>query len=182
MTHTVELRKPTAAENTRRYDNKRERYVGEAFDRGERIIMVDGVRWGRTIVTSHGCHGTKHRFQQDHGEVIIEKPDARYPQEVAVRSHKRQKWLGDKDTWRPTEEVVLEKAKELVASGKLRHPDVVKKEQDEAMEQYSARAAEREQQRVAEFRAKAMEALQINDPESEIIERVVKAMEWAQSK
>lgn len=182
MTHSVELRKPTAAENTRRYDNKRERYVGEAFDRGERIIMVDGVRWGRTIVTSHGCHGTKHVFQQDGGEVIIDKPDARYPHEVAVRSQKRQKWLGDKDGWRPTEEVVLEKARELVAAGKLRHPDEVRREQEAAMRQYDERAAEREKERIASFRDKAMEALQINDPESEIIDRVVKAMEWAQSK
>jgi hypothetical protein len=177
----IKLVKPTPEQNTRRYDERRKGYVGEGFDRGERIIMVDGVRWGRTIVTMHGCHGTKHVFYQDGGEIIT-ADRGRHTSEIAIRSEKRQKWLGDKDTWRPTEERVLEKARELVATGKLRHPDVVKKESVEAMKQYDARVEEREKERVAEFRAKAMEAAQVNDPDSPIIDRVVAAMEWAQSR
>lgn len=172
---SVELRKPLPEENNHRYDSKSRSYVGERFDRGERIIMVDGARWGRTIVTSHGCHGTKHVFKQDRGEVLM---DSKYPTEIAIRSQKRRHW-DSADKWRPTEEMVLEKAKELVVTGKLRDPTIVQREHEKAMERFRQRTIEAEQERAAAFRAKAMEALQINDPTSEIIGRVVAAMEWA---
>lgn len=157
-----------------------EKCTEPGFDRGERAIMVDGVRWGRTIMSSHGCHGTKHIFRQEAGEVIIDKPDARYPVEVAVRSE-RKRYL-NRETWRPTEERVLEKAIELVATGRLRHPDVVRAEQKEAAGRYRARVADRESERKSNFEARARQALQINDDaQSDLVDRVVKAMEWAQA-
>lgn len=176
---TVELRRPTAEESNRRWVDGpgRGHYEGEAFDRGERIIMVDGARWGRTIVTHHGMHGTKHVFLQDNGEVILDDPNARHPQEVAVRSMRKRRWR--EGEWRPTEEMVLEKARELVEAGKLRDPAVVRREQQEANRLWQEERSAEENQRIADFRAKAMEALQINDPTSEIIDRVVAAMEWA---
>lgn len=170
MELNIELRKPTPEENNRRYDTKSKSYKGERFDRGERIIMVNGERWGRTIVTSHGRRGTKHTFQQNGGSEL----------DVSVRSQKRQRWAAS-DNWRPTEEVVLEKAKELIKSGQLRHPSIVQRENEQAMERYRERAGEAEKKRVEAFRTKAMEALQINDPTSAIIDRVVAAMEWAQT-
>lgn len=155
----------------------------KGLDRGEREIVVDGVRWGQTIVTGHGCHGTKHVFQQEGGEVILRERGNRYS-EIAVRSEKNHKWRysDQKDNpWKPTEERVLEKIKELVAMGKLRHPDKVKAEQARAMETMRKHAEEREAKRIEAFRSKAMAAIQVNDPTSEIIDRVVEAMEWAQS-
>lgn len=183
---TVEL---VRAPNTRRYDEKAERYVGESFERGERIIMVDGVRWGRTRVKSHGSRGTTTTFEQHGGEALLAERNKRWS-EIGVRSmnkrHERIQAIGAHDAnrnggWRPTEELVLEKVRELVENGKLRHPDIVKAEQEQAMRLYQERAAERDKERIEAFRTKAMEALQINDPASEIIDRVVKAMEWAQS-
>lgn len=178
MTHTIGLLKPTAEHNTRRYDEESGRYVGEHFDRGERIIMVDGVRWGRTHVAYHGCNGTTHTFQQENGHVIEERPGERYPGEVSVRSMRRRGYFRDK-TWRPTEELVLEKARELVEASRLKHPDVVKAANEQAIERFRARAAKAEAKRTAEFRRRACEALRINDETSEIVDRVVEAMEWA---
>jgi hypothetical protein len=164
--HVVELVKPPTGDKT--------------FDRGERIIVVDGVRWGRTVVTYHGCHGTAHKFRQEGGDILCENPNARYPREIAVRSVKRRRWTGD--PWRPTHEAVLEKARELVAIGKLRHPDIVKAEHQKAMERYNERCAAIEEKRKQEFRERACQALGMNqDDGSQIIDRVVAAMEWAQT-
>lgn len=179
MTHTVELVKPTPEQNNRRYDEKRKTYVGESFGRGERIIMVDGVRWGRTTVTGRGCHGTVHTFQQQGGEVIGDTSTNGYFHEIDVRSQKK-RW-NDTGEWKPTEKRVLEKARELVAAGRLRHPDVVKREQDEGRKRVAERMRRNEEQRQQEFQERAMEATRANDPDSEIVARVVAAMEWAQT-
>lgn len=170
MTHQIELRrvKPPFEK-------------GDYFDRGERAIFVDGVRWGRTIVTFHGCHGTTHTFVQDKGHTIEERPGERYPGEVSVRSQKRRKWL-DSNDWRPTEEKVMEKITELINTGRLRHPNIVKTENEQAMEEYRARARKAEEKQQAKLRERACKALGINqDDGSEIIDRVVEAMKWAQT-
>ena len=118
--------------------------------------------------------------------------NSRYPREIVVRSmskrHERTNAIFSKDdnvnrngNWRPTEELSLEKAIELVETGKLRHPDIVKREAEEHHRAYLERMAERDKQEAEAFRTKAMEALQINDPDSAIIDRVVEAMKWAQT-
>jgi hypothetical protein len=81
--HVIDLRRPTEAEAKAKDDR---------FDRGERIIVVDGVRWGRTIVGHHGMHGTKHVFKQDRAGIIEAKqPGSKYVTEVAVRSKNKRK-------------------------------------------------------------------------------------------
>lgn len=160
------------------------------FGRDERIIMVDGVRWGRTIVTHHGWYGTKYTFSQENGGTIYDDPNARYPHEINVRSERKRR--AEPGTWRPTEERVLEKIGELIASGKLRDPAIVKKESDEARKAYNARQAERTAAEEAAFRAKADQAIrgmtgyvltglgEKKMPHTEDIEAVVAVMRWAQ--
>jgi hypothetical protein len=163
-----------------------ERRPGDkTYDRGERAIMVDGVQWGRTIVSHHGMHRTKHIFKQEGGGVIEERPGEKYPGEVNVRSLRRRSYSelrGNEHEWRPTEELVLDKARELVASGRLRHPDVVKAESKAALTRWRAKRDAAEAERKKEFRERACEALRINDPDSETVDRVVAAMEWAQTR
>lgn len=155
---------------------------GEGLGRGERYIVVDGVRWGRTVVSHHGVHGTKHLFRQEGGELLIANPDERYPREIAVRSERKR--YSNAATWRPTESLVLEKAVELVATCRLRHPDNVREEQRRASEAYHAKAAKAEAKEQREFEAKAEEALDrtrgLNLTTQ--VKIIVEAMRWAQQK
>lgn len=173
-------------ENTRRYDNKQNRWVGESFEGGERVILVNGVRWGRTCVARHGVWGTSHTFEQDGGDRIpaIEGESRDRSKYVQVRSMTKRR-MRDDTKWRPTEEMVLEKARELVASGRLRDPAVVKLEAKQEHERWLAEREQRDRERVDAIRAKAAEALQLNNVpapgESVVLDRVVAAMEWAQT-
>jgi hypothetical protein len=151
------------------------------LDRGERLIMVDGVAWGKTIVRGRGVHGTETTFQQLFGEVIGDVSPRGHFREITVRSIKQRRYLGAEDKHRPTIEMTLEKAKELIEAGRLRHPDVQQAEVAELREKIAKRQTEREREENEEFERRAREALRINDNEpSEIVERVVKAMRWAQ--
>lgn len=154
----------------------------DKLDRGERLIRVDGVVWGHTIVSSHGVHGQKHKFHQEHGETIGSMSGG-YHLPVVVRSTKRQKWLGDKDTWRPTYELVLEKAIELINAGRLRHPDSVKQEQERLREKMRESTNRREHKEQAEFEAKAREALDgiPDDIAAPVLDKIIAAMRWAQT-
>ena len=73
------------------------------------------------------------------------------------------------------------KACELVPTGRLRDPETVKAEHEKAAAEYRALCAEAEEQRKADFRRRAREALRINNPDdySELVDRVVAEMEWA---
>lgn len=132
----------------------------KGFEPGDRIIVVDNVRWGRTLVSRHGVWGTKYQFEQEGGETIINVVKDR-AREIAVRSIRKRSYDQD-PVWRPTHELVLDKVRELIEAGKLRHPDVVKAEQAAARARYKARVAENERAEQAAFEAKAREALQIN--------------------
>lgn len=171
-------------------DHSRALRKGDFFDRGERLIMVDGKRWGRTRVKWRGCHGTVTTFEQDQaGEIVEKSSGGRYEHAISVRSMGRR----DKTVWKDgrivanpdfktSEELALIKARELVAAGKLRDPAKVRAENEAASARYLKRVAENEAAEEAEFQKRAMEACGANDPESETVRRVVAAMRWAQSK
>jgi len=147
-------------------------WVGE-FERGERIILVDGVRWGRTHCTWHGCWGTRITIRQDNGGCIADENGP-----IEIRSGRKGRW--DEES---TDNKVLKKVQELVAAGKLRDPKIVQAENEKAAAEYSRRAAERDAQEELQFRKRACEALGLNsDNGSELVTRVVAAMRWAQSK
>lgn len=149
--------------------------------RGERAIVVDGVTWGRTHVQGRGVHGNTTTFSQINGEEIGDITGSGRHRAVEIRSIKRRRWLGSEDKHRPTLDMVLEKAIELVNTGRLRDPAIVKAEVEKRRAVARDRAAENEREKNEEFERRAREALRINDNEqSELVDRVVKAMRWAQ--
>ena len=148
--------------------------MGRKYGRGERVIMVNGEMWGKTVVTFHGCHGTKYAFEQKHGRLIEEQlPGENYSHLIFVRSEPR-------TSSTVTEKRVLEKARELVETGKLRHPDILRREAEEAKAAYLKKCAERDAKEEAEFRARAVEAIGLTD--DGLVDRIVAAMRWAQHK
>lgn len=155
----------------------------KGFDRGERIIMVDGVRWGRTHVKSHGRRGTTTTFEQEHGEEIAEQyagtERACY---YAVKVHSERARRYERGVPRSTEELVLEKIKELIGSGKLRDPAIVKAEVEARRSDGEKRFLAAREAEARLFLQKATEALgdSLNDPDDVIIDRIVAAMRWAQ--
>lgn len=181
---TVELVKPIPGSTTRGPKAK-----GDYFDRGERIILVDGVRWGRTHMKWHGCNGTTVTFSQEAGEEICDiRGNGEYQRAIAVsvRSqgrHERRVWKDgryiDNPEFKTTEELATIKAQELVAAGRLRDPEIVKRERAEAHARWIEQRARREVEKAEAWRRRAMEALGINDPESEMLGRVLALMEWA---
>ena len=161
-----------------------------AFGAGERIILVDGVRWGRTFVDHHGMHGTSHTFRQDGGVTITEPYDP--PNKSGPRMHAVVVRIGGKrrDDKRPTDVQVQEKAADLVRTGKLRDPDAVKAEREAHMAENRRIEDEENQKKKDRFKVKAREALghefeydRVLGPKvlASIMDRIVEAMEWAQS-
>lgn len=161
----------------------------KGFDRGERAIYVDGVRWGRTRIFHHGVHGTAHAFQQSDGSYI--EDTSKHGNQLKVQVRSMRKRYSNPDTWRPTEEIVLEKAKELVAAGRLRHPDVVRAEVDaeHALYMFKKSVRERKEQEKLNDRARGvLRNLQayIGVPSGqpapqEDVDLIVEAMKWAQT-
>jgi hypothetical protein len=159
--------------------------AGERFGPGERIIVVNGVRWGRTIVQSQGRVGRIVRFHQDGGDILIMEPGPIGPFRAEVRPVKFRR-LHRNDN-RTTEEVVLDKARELVSAGLLRDPIVVRNERAEARAEWQSAITPDQIRHRLKFRFRAAEALVPISQQLDvttygiIIERVVKAMEWAQT-
>lgn len=171
--HRVELERPEKSDRL--------------FSAGERIIVVDGFRWGRTWVHHHGMHGTSVTFQQEGGGTIepLKGEHKHYNSGgVSVRSIKKRRAFYNKTEWRPTDELVLEMAQKLVADGRLVHPDVLRQREARARETLRKAAEKDEAERVAEFRNRAREAIGQPDAEDGSIplETVVAAMEWARGR
>ena len=153
----------------------------ERFDRGERIILVDGARWGRTSVTTHGRHGMRYRFLQDgRSEVIEERANnSTYKVPATVWGDKvaRRHAYGNNKPVAPVEERIIEKVREMIETGLLRDPVVVRGDIEEEARQYRAQRADARRAEEAAFHARACAALgvSIND-HSEKVQAVIDAM------
>lgn len=167
----------------------------EFFDRGERIIMVEGERWGRTHVSWHGSRGTSTTFHQDGWGTLTrtsKRGDREYNISVSSASKRHARRFipnGNGGTdyrlpggFKDTNQLVLEKINEMIAEGKLRHPSIVKQEVAAENAAYARRREAAAAKEEAEFRTKAAEAVRANDPNSEIVDRVVEVMRWAQGR
>lgn len=152
---------------------------------GVRTIIVDGVTWGRTIPEGHGCWGKSYNFYQEGGGLIY-NANGRSP--VCIQTQKKPPSYMETALaeWRPTEERVLEKARELVESGKLRHPDAVRADKQKAEEDFKRLEADAEAKRKAALFNRACETVSpVSDrltltQAQHLAERIVLAMEWAQ--
>jgi hypothetical protein len=98
--------------------------------RGDRDIMVDGVRWGHVEMKGHGQHGNSFEFHDLDGDPIFKidartgKPrtSGRHYIETAWGSTRRTRRDGDTRT---TEQMIIAKALQLIEAGRLIHPDEV---------------------------------------------------------
>lgn len=152
------------------------------------MILVDGVQWGQTRVEFRGRNGTVTKFEQLHGDIISSKEgeealkDFRGYHDVKVWSDKIE-LRGVKTPSKPLDERVIDKIKELIEKGKLRHPDVVRAENEKAEKDRELKYSARQKAEDEAFRTKAMEALGLNDPNSDDsrIAKVIEAMRWAQT-
>lgn len=155
------------------------------FGRGERIILVDGVRWGRTYVSHHGMHGTSYTFGQDGGETIMVPYEPPSPtgrmNTVTVRIGKKRRYSDGDPRLRPTDVQVLEKVQELVAKGLLRDPATVRAEVEARREQFRTNEEQRDRDRKTIWRVKAKQALGWGSEAGASLDKVVELMEWAQS-
>lgn len=165
----------------------------EYFERGERVILVDGVRWGRTRVKSRGSRGNRMTFHQDGGDMVMRELRPGKFVDVYVDSTSERsalQFIGGKYQLPPdfkgTEQLVLEKARELVASGLLRDPEIVKAEVAERQQKHGSRSRPSAQAREDEaFRARAIIAVMLpcDHPDFTLaVDKIVEAMRWAQDK
>lgn len=164
----------------------------EYFGPGERVIMVDGIRWGRTFAQSMSRYGMKYTFGQEHGGMIYDKDDdqrEKWEKPVNVRISRRERTNADT---RSTDQILVDKIAELIAAGRLIAPNIKK------AKNLAAHEAFRQEQRAAHaardkaFRAKALEALHLSAATAEsfnavqimvdknTVDRIVAAMRWAQ--
>ena len=160
----------------------------ESFIDGERIILVDGIRWGRTVVTRHGSQGTRTFFVQEGGG-RVSLPGPRYGREVYVRSanprHAR-RVIGGHYTLPPdfksTAQLVLDKVIELVNEGMLRDPVLVRSEAAKRQAEYDRRVAAGAEKERQAFRKRAEGVLVqvFAGNHEEQIAAVIDAMKWAQ--
>ena len=165
------------------------------FDRGERLIVVDGVIWGRTVIRHHGTRPPSYRFVQLSGDIFMGdavvdrisdgKMKRSIDAEVYQEAERRYRHSTEK---RPTaESLILEKVRELIKEKKLRHPDEVKAERAKQAEQYRQQAADAEAAQKAAFEKRAREALDpiagavFAEDFDDTLAKVVGAMKWAQT-
>lgn len=162
------------------------KWPNEYGQRGRKKIFVNDVHWGTINMASHGMHGVSYTFVQE-GQTgnICDPKDLDFhkqPRAVEVRQRTKRRLRRDGEPLLPAETVLEAKVRELIKRGLLRHPNIVKHERDEARKRAAEnrRAAAEVEEKL--FRHRACEALGINqDDGSEVIDRVVAAMRWAQS-
>ena len=100
------------------------------FSPGERLVIVDGVAWGRTIVKSYGPRGRGYSIAQlcagRSGWAGSEigrwsKGGHFYPERVS-------RWSVGGE---PLNELVIDLARKLIIEGRLKSPDVEQQEQED---------------------------------------------------
>lgn len=109
------------------------------FDRGNYLVLVDDVLWGRIHTTWHGMHGTTYHLADLHGAVGHHEESkfrsaggGRFV-EVQARIPNKRQWYSehnigkpqDQHVARPTaEQVQVTMVREAIAAGYFRHPHV----------------------------------------------------------
>lgn len=163
------------------------------FGPGERVIIVDGVRWGRTYAEHLSRYGVRYWFKDAGGSVIYapgykpsytKKDD--WHRELVTISRRNGRSKLDPPPAKNTDEAILIKVRELIERGQLRNPSVIKAEAEARRAQFAADRAAAATEESRRFREKAIEALGdcLNgtvERSEMLIDRVVAAMRWAQT-
>lgn len=144
---------------------------------GCKAVYVDEVMWGFTTKDSHAG---RYSFRQVPGEMTIcraRHPRSKdiYPVEIGCNERANK-------SVEPLAERIAAVAQTLISEGLLRNPQIVEAEIRARAEKEANRDAAREAKRIAEFDARAAEALKPFDldQDSGAVKAVREAMEWAQ--
>lgn len=166
-------------------------------DTPNKLIRIDGKVWAKTTAKSMSRYGVMYSFLQlatggQRWTITVPAPSAFRPGELRkveaqVRSHSKNSHRNNGDE-RPTEQRIVDKVIELIEAGHLLDPDEAQRRIDAQTDQRRTEREKRDQERREAFRVKAIEAIfgkPANYPgHKELrdqVERVVDAMEWAQS-
>jgi hypothetical protein len=98
-------------------------------ERGRKLILVDGVKWGSVHMESHGAHGVTYHFRQDpEGSGYIRAKNTRFDVPHAVRLQSKRYRDADAST---LEAALLQTVRELIEEGRMRDPAILRVEQQE---------------------------------------------------
>lgn len=159
--------------------------------KGRKAIMVDGVRWGVIEMDSHGVHGASYWFRQEGGEAIYEacknfrgEDSARMVKVWGDKHHRN-----DNGGAKPFPERLAETVESLIDRKLLRHPDIVRALSAEAHRQETEERRKAEEAEQLEWLGQAEDCLTLllakngMFPEYSLtVNRIIKAMKWAQSR
>lgn len=171
-----------------------------------RHVLVDGVAWAVLERHEHGPRGQSYTFRQVGGQTIRHLPtddDTPAHQMTAYTVHSQgraqeiERFRAD-DQGRtyappaPLQQRLVEMARELMAAGRLRHPDVQAAENKARRDTIAADQADGIARARAEFEHRARQALQTaaikaevdlsEDLVANLVNEIVDAMKWAQSR
>lgn len=175
------------------------------YDRGSKVILVDGEKWGEYRMESHGMHGPSYHASDLHGPLYTgvkkfgrNKGDGiehsfRPTREKDVRRNNL--YVRDDDKKKkfiPTDEQLRLHAIELIESGVLRSPVSRNNEITAAHAKYVAERERAEERADTEFKNRADAAIGLevtntlaeiggHDIRARLRERIIEAMRWAQT-
>lgn len=146
----------------------------QQYERGDRLILVDGEEWGRVECQGRGCHGNVYYFRDSSNTRVIDPSSKRA---TAYINSKIRYYDDDK---RPTQERIVAKIRTLIESDALRSPSALAQDAEESRRQFLAEreremtaALKRRQQIAAEIVAE--HAASLNDREP-LINAIVSAL------
>jgi hypothetical protein len=146
-----------------------------------RQIMIDGVVWGEARAMPEGRHGSKFSFKNAAGVSVRHTPPPKGP------VHRRTYWAAYAKNKAGIDKALRDAVIAMVTAGDLLHPDIVRKAavQDKDKRQREIDEADAAKRKLWED--KAREAI---DPfaaylgesnTSDLIAKVIEAMQWAQA-
>lgn len=157
---------------------------------GRRAIMVDGKQWGEARMECHGRNGASWEFYQE-GERGAIKPRKKnkndYVCAFEVHSHSRR----DQRDAVGFDQRMLDMATMLVKGRYLRDPAAVARANKEAQERHKAKLARQKLQEAERFRDRAQKCLdavriallaESSAEQETLIQKIVEAMRWAQTR
>jgi hypothetical protein len=162
---------------------------GNKYSAPYRDIFVDGEKWGWVNIRHHGSNGTTYDFTQAGAGGLIRVPrdgnDSTYV--VTVNGDKIASRASRGIRVAPLESRLITQISKLIHDQHLRYPREIAVEQKKRQEEHDRAIQEQKAEKRAKFRVKAIVCLSALPPLAQqvsydpLLDRIVDAMEWAQS-
>lgn len=140
--------------------------------RGDKAVIVDGEQWGVVQMQRRGRNGAVYTFLHVSGAPVFGE-DGLY---ARVRSDGYMHRCDETPT-EPLPKRLLAHAVNLIETGRLKAPAILRAERDEIVQREKIAREDREVEKRAVFQRKAEDCLVSADPVAAIVE----ALLWAQS-